>query len=70
MNSTVHKPKKRAAPNATTYKEFRYWLTENLSDGKKVYRIEFPGGHRTPPLVADSEASIKADIDYLIKNKT
>jgi hypothetical protein len=48
------------------YQGFRYWLVETRTDGVKVWRIQFPGGHKTPPLERTSEADVKADIDAII----
>ncbi len=48
------------------YRGFKYWLVETTVLGQKWWRIEFPGGHRTPPLPLHSEAFVMAEIDKII----
>lgn len=51
----------------TDYRDFKYWLVETKPNGMKVYRIQFPGGHKTPPLERQSDAEVMAEIDAIIK---
>ena len=48
------------------YLDFNYWLVETTVLGQKWWRIEFPGGHKTPSLPFDSESLVKAEIDKII----
>jgi len=50
------------------YRGYRYWLVETKPSGMKIYRIQCPHRHKTPPLERASEADIKAEIDTLIRN--
>lgn len=50
------------------YRNFKYWLVETKRDGKKIYRIQFPGGHKTPPFEVSGEPDVKAQIDNIIEN--
>lgn len=50
----------------TEYRDFKYWLVETMPDGRRVYRIQFPGGHKTPALIRNGEMEIKTEIDRLI----
>lgn len=43
------------------YKGFKFWLV-----GTNTWRIQFPGGHKTPPLVRENEQAIKDEIDSII----
>lgn len=52
----------------TEYNGFKYWLVETKIDGSKVWRIQFPGGHKTPPCVFASEAYVRAAIDDIISS--
>lgn len=48
------------------YREFKFWLVETKASGKS-WRIQFPGGHKTPPFDAASAADVKQKIDEIIK---
>jgi hypothetical protein len=50
----------------TEYKGFKFWLVETKTNGQKIWRIQFPGGHKTPPLFLKSEADVKIEIDKII----
>lgn len=54
------------ADRSDEYQGFRYWLVQTTTLGQKFWRIEFPGGHKTPPLPLSSEADVKAEIDKII----
>lgn len=48
------------------YRGFKYWLVETSALGQKWWRIEYPGGHKTPPLPLKSEDSVKDAINKII----
>lgn len=51
------------------YLGFKYWpvsTTANVS----LWRIQFPGGHKTPPIPFASEDDVKAAIDGIIASFT
>lgn len=52
------------------HNSFQYWLVETTPLGQKWWRIQFPGGHKTPPLPFKSEADVKAEIDKIIATQS
>lgn len=52
------------------YMGFKFWLVETTVLGQKWWRIQFPGGYKTPPLPLVSEAEVKTEIDKIIATKT
>lgn len=48
------------------HKGFKFWLVETTPLGQQFWRIQFPGGHKTPPLPLQNEAGVKAEIDKII----
>lgn len=51
------------------YRGFKFWLVETTALGQRFWRIQFPGGHKTPPLPFASEAAVKAEIDKIIADQ-
>lgn len=51
---------------AEEYRGFSFWLVETKQRGVKAWRIEFPEGHRTPPILKASAAEVKEEIDRII----
>jgi hypothetical protein len=52
------------------YNGFKYWRVDTRAGDVNVWRIEFPGGHKTPPLQRASEADIQNEIDQIIASAT
>jgi hypothetical protein len=45
------------------YQGFTLWLV-----APDTWRIEFPGGHKTPPMKLGDEAAARAEVDNIIKH--
>lgn len=48
------------------YKGFKFWLASPTGAEQPLWRIKFPGGHKTPALSLQDASAVRAEIDKII----